>query len=944
MVDLAESIVTVETSLTLPTSPSVIVRKVVPIAGLRPMAVVALLAVSFGVVYDCPAMAQIAPDASLGAEPSQWQAGNVVVNGQVSDRISGGAQRNSLLFHSFREFNIGTNQRVYFANPVGVNHIFARVTGGNPSTLLGTLGVLGNASLLLLNPNGILFGPNARLDLRGAFTASTGTSLLFDNGFAFSSANPQAPPLLTIQAPIGIQWGSGAAPITNQSRAVDAAGNPVGLQVDPGQGLQMLGGDLQLAGGILTAANGAIELGSVAANSRLSLAPSTTGFVPVYPPDTTFQDIALTQQASVNASGLGGGQIQVVGRNVSLSDRSAILADTLGALNGQGITILADRLNLASGAFISASTLGSGHGGDLELQIRNAIELTGQGYQRLEQQYAIGAFLGLVTPLTRENGIFSHTAGSGNAGSVQIATQQLILREGSTILSYVFGQGNGAMFDIRATDINVNGGLISTSLLPNGIGNAGDITLKGDRLLLQHGGILSNGTLGQGNGGNLSIHMREWVMLQKNQPQSLFSTAITTSALGSGAGNSGNLTIQTQQLLVRDGAGIGSNTGAAQLALPVGSGKAGDLTIQASDLVEVSGASPDGVYLSRILSETYNQSPAGALRIDTRRLVVQDGGQISSATFGAGAGGPVMVNASEAISVRGTSPDGRTPSGLLASSGSALFPNTRGASGSLQLTTADLTVADGGTLTVSSVGQSDAGRLQIRANRVRLDMGGRLSASTASGEGGDIRLEVRDVLQLRRHSLISATAGGNGNGGNIDITAGFIVANALENSDIIANASGGRGGRITLTAQGIFGLVFRPALTRLSDITASSGIGLDGIVILNVPNLDPLRGATSLPSGLVDTAKLIATSCLARSAQQAESRFTIVGGGGLSLHPEHLMETPFQLADSPEHAKNRLLPPAIAPPAPTHGDPAMEEIDSIYQHPDGTIHLTRDCR
>ncbi len=110
---------------------------------------------------------QIIPDETLGAESSVVTPDNI--KGIESDHISGGAVRGSNLFHSFREFNIGEGRGGYFENPAAIENIFSRVTGNNPSNILGTLGVLGNANLFFLNPNGILFGRNASLDLRGSF-------------------------------------------------------------------------------------------------------------------------------------------------------------------------------------------------------------------------------------------------------------------------------------------------------------------------------------------------------------------------------------------------------------------------------------------------------------------------------------------------------------------------------------------------------------------------------------------------------------------------------------------------------------------------------------------------------------------------------------------------------------------------------------------------------
>ena len=100
---------------------------------------------------------QVIPDNSLGAEGSVVTP-NVNINGVNSERIDGGAVRGANLFHSFQEFNVGDGLGVYFANPTGIENILTRVTGGNVSNILGTLGVLGNANLFLINPRALCLG------------------------------------------------------------------------------------------------------------------------------------------------------------------------------------------------------------------------------------------------------------------------------------------------------------------------------------------------------------------------------------------------------------------------------------------------------------------------------------------------------------------------------------------------------------------------------------------------------------------------------------------------------------------------------------------------------------------------------------------------------------------------------------------------------------------
>ena len=160
-------------------------------------------------------IAQITPDATLGAEASVVTP-DVPINGDSADQIEGGAVRGDNLFHSFQEFNVNTGQRVYFANPSGIENILGRVTGSNLSDIDGLLGVNGGANLFLLNPNGIIFGPNAELDIRGSFLASTGDSFAFADGSEFSAVNPQARALLTMSVPLGVQYGANPGSIMNQ--------------------------------------------------------------------------------------------------------------------------------------------------------------------------------------------------------------------------------------------------------------------------------------------------------------------------------------------------------------------------------------------------------------------------------------------------------------------------------------------------------------------------------------------------------------------------------------------------------------------------------------------------------------------------------------------------------------------------------------------------------
>jgi filamentous hemagglutinin family protein len=186
-------------------------------------------------------LAQIVPDNTLGAEGSIVTP-DMNIQGIQGDRIDGGATRGANLFHSFQEFNVGEGRGAYFANPTGIENILTRVTGGNPSNILGRLGVLGDANLFLLNPNGIVFGPNASLDIQGSFVATTAERIqLGDSGY-FSAAQPQPSSLLSV-SPGALFFNA----VANQPSSIINQGN-----LATGAHLTLRAGNLDLQGQLLS--------------------------------------------------------------------------------------------------------------------------------------------------------------------------------------------------------------------------------------------------------------------------------------------------------------------------------------------------------------------------------------------------------------------------------------------------------------------------------------------------------------------------------------------------------------------------------------------------------------------------------------------------------------------------------------------------------------------
>jgi large exoprotein involved in heme utilization and adhesion len=245
--------------------------------------------------------------------------------------------------------------------------------------------------------------------------------------------------------------------------------------------------------------------------------------------------------------------------------------------------------------------------------------------------------------------------------------------------------------------------------------------------------------------------------------------------LAGSSGKAGDVTIETGRLTLTDAAQVSATT--------VGEGQGGTLRVTASEAVELIGIG------SGLTTETLGSGNAGNLIIETEKLIIRDGGYVSASTIGEGQAGTLSVTASDAVEVAGT-PDGQIPSGL-----SAISASPKKA-GNLTITTGDLIIRDRGQVSVSSTTSAGGGSLEVTASSIQLDNQSVLAAQSGSGDGGNITLQVQDLLLLRRNSEISTEAGMNqagGNGGNITIDTDFIVAVPKEDSDIVADAFEGNG-------------------------------------------------------------------------------------------------------------------------------------------------------
>lgn len=754
-----------------------------------------LLIYTLGNLAAKPGNAQIIPDTTLPINSIVTPNGN-------SLKIEGGTTAGSNLFHSFSQFSVPLQSTAFFNNALTINNIIARVTGSQISNIDGIISANGAANLFLINPKGIIFGRDAQLNIGGSFISSTANSLKFADGSEFSAINPQSPPLLTLNVPIGLQFGANAAPIVNNSLANSAkTTNPrVGLET-PGKNLALIGGDLLLSGN-LTATQGQIALISISSPGMVSFTNTPTNWI-FNAQNLQNGNIKLSGGAAVTTSGLGGGSIMVRGGQVTLSDNSKLAAETFGNLDGVGIDIQANQFKLQGGSVVSTSTFGAGAGGNLTL-VADTVELTGTTPLATSIQLLTGTF----NPLNLSNGLFSLTAGSGKGGDLTINANRLFTQNGADIFTGTFVNGLAGNLTIKVAN---SAELAKGSLLFSGTagtGKGGEITISAQQLQVLDGSAVSTtpGATSTGAGGDLNVSA-DLVELRGTPPGAAVPDGLFTTTLG--ASNAGNLTVTTGQLIIADGAQISASS--------AGSGRGGNLTINA-DAIDLNGKSSDGRFLGGLFTSSslltvlgqQGTASAGNLLVNTRRLSVRGGAQISAATGSNGAAGTLTVKASESVEVTGFA-TGVDPTVERVSFGiigdgivpSAIEANTRGAgkAGDLTIITGALKVSNGAEIGVRATSSGAAGNLKAIANSIELDNQATISAVKVSGTGGNIELNARNI-QLN-NSIINASVSGEGVGGNITLNSSESIKLANGSQVSVSSFGPGNAGDIKINTNSL---------------------------------------------------------------------------------------------------------------------------------------------
>ncbi len=761
-----------------------------------------------------PAFAQIVPDTTLGNENS-----TVTPIDSTFDRIDGGATRGSNLFHSFQEFNIDEGRSVYFTNPAGIQNIFSRVTGTNLSQILGTLGVTGgNANLFLINPNGIIFGQNARLDVAGSFVGTTAHAIQFGQQGFFSAAAPNVPQILTVN-PSALLFNQITGAIVNQSTA-----DETGIQVPAGASLMLVGGDITLDGGILQAPGGRIELGGLADKGSIQINGEANNLNLTFPVDVKRANVSLENNARVNVIADGGGNIAINADNVNLAGESQILAGigaelgTIDARSGNIDINATGTLSLTNVSLISniLQEQAIGKGGNINITVGSLSVTEGAELQTFTKgQGDAGNITIKATDNTSFNRGFAITLveqeSIGNAGNIEIDARSIAMSNGAQLISLTRGEGNAGNVTIRAEDAVTLDGMvedtartgISSLVQSGGFGKGGNITIQGRAVSLTNGALLNATTSGQGDAGQINIQATGKVVFDGG---SIDSPSAISSAVAEGAvGNAGGININAGSLFITNNAVLDAST--------FGEGNGGNISIQVTDDISL----VEGIIQTVVGRAIGN---AGNIDIQAKSLSVSQGSLLITRTYGEGNAGNVNVNVTDTATFTGV-PINEDPS-IINTLASGIYSNVEdlaiGDGGNISIQAGTLNITDGAQINASTIGIGKAGNINIvvgnaltiagenefpSRSQITSRVGGFSPNNTvlfAEGNGGDITIKAGSLAVLDGATIDTITFG-LGNAGNIafDVRDDFTLSDSAINSRVAVIAEG-KGGNISLQA------------------------------------------------------------------------------------------------------------------------------------------------
>ena len=923
--------------------------KTAHVSGLK-ILLVMLIALCLPGMWNSLSLAQSHPITFSGLN-TQVSEPTSLTNGQTNYDITGGTRPGGAtgtnLFHNFGDFNVPTKNIANFLNAGSVDlagnplaaglpttNILGAVTGVNPSIIFGTIqtngtGGFGDANLFLMNPNGIIFGPTASLNVGGMATFTTANYLrLTDTGIFH--ADPAATSLLTSASIAAFGFlGSNPAAISVQGST---------LAVQPGQSISLVGGNQGFTYANPDTGSTAVPNGVTVTGGHLSAREHLQG------PGIQVNMVSVASPGEVTAGTLeyapnvNGQSFGALG-TIEVSKKSNI--DVSG--NGGGTVLIRGGLFVLDNSTITANVKDSG-------PVTNGVESIGGGIDIVVSQDAVIKNLAVIetnltgnaTPGVQYGGVHVEADHIKILGVLPNDDPDAPLPFTGIRSNVVSGSTGGHSGNIKLEESNTilvkDFGQLET--VTEGTGNAGNIIVTANHNIeIASGGQINSGSQGaSGSGGNVELTSKNGdIIMTTNDPN--FPTLVTTQSNVS-SGDPGNIVVRAEHgdiILSGSGGQLFVNVGTI-----AGAGGKGQIQLKANNLqlndgmtVSQVNASPVPVGdvtvdlagnlslhgQSKLFTTARALAPAANLNITAHEILVTEGSSISTGTTSSGPGGHLNISANSLALMNGgqiTSgstiarlPGGRRssptgPGGTITIQGNAgsadsvridgvgsgISTSTEGtgAGGTINLSARSLTMSNDATITASSTGTvpnpGNAGDISINAGQ-RLEMrASSITTQATQASGGNINIQAVDHIRLVNSVVSSSVADGPGGGGNISIDPQVV---ALQDSKILAQAADGQGGAIKI----ITSLFLRDANSKVNADAGSSG--LNGTVTIQSPTSNLSESLGTLPSEPSQTHSLLTQRCAALVNGQTSS-FVVAGRQQLPADPGGWLTSPLAFA------------------------------------------------
>ncbi|MHC5823106.1 MAG: filamentous hemagglutinin N-terminal domain-containing protein, partial [Nostoc sp.] len=586
-----------------------------------------------------------------------------------------------------------------------------------------------------------------------------------------------------------------------------------------------------------------------------------------------------------------GGDIQIQASDaVTLTNGNQISSVSTASATGGDLTINAGKITITgdgraeNSGIISASSRGKGNGGNLTFNARESVNINGGFVSVISTDAGNAGNLTVqatdAVNITNRASLGLGSFGSGSTGNLRIETGTFRVQNNfptGGVTAIASGGGNVGSISIQARNaVEVTQSNISTGiLLPLGSttqATAGDITIETQRLNLKDSGEIRTDTSSSANAANIFIKASEYVEI------SGFSSYVSSSTF-SGSGNGGNVTIETPRVTVSQGGHIDTTSTQS-------SGNAGNITIRAKDvqldgfvfvpkeqfLAPLGQAGAEEIlsdpltqeilsrfggisYISNLSSDVSRSNAdvrGGTITIDTERLRLSNGGNISTSvlTGGKGQGGNLVVRATDSIDITGVGAellDGSfAPSGLFAE----LQTGGIGSGGSIDVTTGRLNLSNDGEISASTFNQGNAGNIGINAKQIDLRGSSDIRTqveSEAKGNAGNISIKTQ-LLNVQQESQISSATFGNGNAGNLTVQADNIFLTGSDSEfatglvSSVGERANGKGGDIDITTNRL------SVRDHAGILSGSIGTGDAGDIRINANFLEILGKGSAIAS------------------------------------------------------------------------------------------------